>query len=104
MSVSLREVSVSSRLASNSRWVCASSTGDTPSSASVTRRRCRSLTPKEAARSATRPFETACSSMPATAAPARRLAASTLASPGARSGRQRRQGLNPAPSAAAALE
>ena len=39
-----------------------------PSSASVTRRKCRSLTPREAARSPTRPFETACSSMPATAA------------------------------------
>ena len=38
------------------------------------------------------------------AAPTRRLAASTLANPGARSGLQRKQGRYPAPSAAAALD
>ena len=51
ISVWLSEVSRSSRLANSNRCVCANSIGDTPSSDCVTRRRCRSLTPSDAASS-----------------------------------------------------
>jgi len=93
ISVNFRDVSLNRRLASSNLCVCANSMGDTPSSASVTRRKCRSLTPRDAASSPIRALESACSSIPAMTALASRLAASTEPMPGARSGRQRRHGL-----------
>ena len=56
----------------------------------------------DAASSPTRALDRACSSMPAMAAPTKRLTASTGAMPGALSGRQRRHGRKPASCAEAA--
>jgi hypothetical protein len=103
MAVTGRCVSVSRRLASSSRCVCAYSIGETPNSASKTRRRCRSETPTRAASRSIPPSSITPDSMRSTAPCARREPASIAAWPGASSGRQRRHGRNPRASAAAAL-
>ena len=100
-----RRVSASNCLAASRRRVCSQSMGDTPNSASNTRRRWRSLTPRRAASPAT----LGTSSPQASGESSRRAAcwasradascADQASVCGASSGRQRRQGRKPAPSA-----
>ena len=96
------EVSRNSRFASNNRCVLHKLNGRDAKLSFGDAAQMPLTTPSEAARSPTLSLESACSSMPARAALTNRLTASTGANPGARSGRHRKQGLNPSPSAAAA--
>ncbi len=96
-------VSWRSCLASASRRDCASSTGETPISATIARRRWRPLTPSSAARSSADPSFIEPASMRATAAAHRRETASTGPWPGDSSGRQRKQARNAERSASAAV-
>jgi hypothetical protein len=91
-SVTGSAVSVSRRFASSSLCVWANSTGDTPNSAPKARRKCRSVMPRRAARESSPDWSSVASSIMLAAAWARRVVASTLALPGASSGRQRRHG------------
>ena len=95
-SVTGSAVSVSSRFASSSRCVCAYSIGDTPNSASKTRRRWRLVTPTRAARPSMPPSSSTPSSIRSTAACASRADASIAGVARARApGRQRRHGRKP---------
>ena len=93
ISVIGRLVSVSNRLADNNLVVSASCSGETPNSDCTTRLKCRSLMPISSASSLTDDLDKAPSSMCCAIMPASRPTASTLALPGASSGRQRRHGL-----------